>query len=379
MRLSAVALGAPSALVVLSALSGSQVVASGEEPPRYGLRLELGAEYDSNPTRREAIAGTEGPTLVPSPAARIAIAGDADHAIGERLQLSLSGGLAARRLTVPSAQPEDLLIGDGHFALSLLGQRWTLAAVGSAYDVIQRADTIEEARDFRSLSAGARAIAQFGQNRFFATAGWRWFVFKPDRTFDFAGPTGTVGYRRTPLFTLDGRAEWEYGVQASIESRRFPAGYCPTLPCNPMTTLPREDRFGTVEADVTRTADHLIGFGLALQHNDSIRFGETLSRLVAHARLVLLFPWELSLAARAELVATRYEDSVPVGHDSQSGTFITIEEEGRSSFRLDLSRPLGQRLEGGVRYTFYTQIPSGGTVRFSRHVGFVYVTLSLGR
>ncbi|HEY0712551.1 MAG TPA: hypothetical protein VGF45_07750 [Polyangia bacterium] len=379
MRLSAVALGAPSAFVFVSALSSSSVVASEEAPPRYGLRLEAGAEYDSNPTRRETVAGGEAPIFVPSPAARVAVAGDVDQRLGERFQLAFAGGVAARRLIDPAAQPEDLVVSDGHLSLSLLGERSTLSAVGSAYDVVQRADSLLEARDFRSLSAGARGILQHGQNRFFVAAGWRWFAFKPDDTFDFAGPTGTLGYRRTPQFAFDGSAEWEFGAQGSIESRGFLRRYCPTTSCDAGGTLVRQDRFITFETDVTRTADQLFGLGLALQHNDSVRFGETLSRLLAHARLVWLLPWELSLAARAELVATRYSDSVPVGHDSQSGAFITIEEEGRSSLRLDLSRPVGRRFEAGVRYTFYTQIPVGGTVRFSRHLGFVYLALSLGR
>ena len=82
-------------------------------------------------------------------------------------------------------------------------------------------------------------------------------------------------------------------------------------------------------AEVNRTGDALLGAGLAGQLNDSNSYGESLLRGAVYLRGVLLLPWQLSLAARAELVATRYADAVQVGRDP-AGAFLSIEEEGRT-------------------------------------------------
>ena len=378
MRLSAVALVAPSALILFATFPRTDAHASGEGVD-FGLRLEAGAEFDSNPTRREVIAGQPSEEVeVPSPAGRVALSADLAKRLGTRLQLSLAGGIAGRRMLRLEARGEDLAVSEGQGAFSYLSERWSATALGSVYDVDQRAYDIAQARDFRSLSAAARGAAQIGQGRLHAGVGWRWFTFKPEAAFDFHGPIGSLGYRHTPRFTLDGRAEWEYGAQASLESRQFAPLPCTDMNCTSPATK-RRDRFFTIDADVTRTGDQLLGAGVALQRNDSVRFGETLTRLLAHVRLVALLPGELSLAARAELVATRYADPVPVGQVAQTNAFITIEDEGRSSLRLDLSRVLLGRLEGGLRYTFYTQTPGSGPVRFIRHLGFAYLALSVGR
>ena len=106
----------------------------------------------------------------------------------------------------------------------------------------------------------------------------------------------------------------------------------------------RMDRFFALAGDVTRTGDALLGAGAgrAAQRLEPLR-REPAARGGAPARRVAA-ALELSLAARAELVATRYADAVRSA-TTPTGAFVTIEDEGRSSLRLDLTRPLGAQSE----------------------------------
>ena len=49
--------------------------------------------------------------------------------------------------------------------------------------------------------------------------GYRWLVFKPDRDFDFDGPTAGVNLRW--LYDAEGGADWEARAGAALEYRRF--------------------------------------------------------------------------------------------------------------------------------------------------------------
>jgi hypothetical protein len=356
--------------------TSAPVVARGDG---FAARLETGAEYDTNPTRVETLDGVPATRrFVPSAALRLALTADLDVAFADRWYVSAGGGLAGRRLVDPDAQGEDLLVTEGRAALSrALAAGWLLGAQTSYYDVGQRADSLEEARDFRSLAPGARLVGPLLRGRFSLGAGWRWFQFKPAPILDFAGPTLSLGYRRNPVFTLDGAAEWDWGVGGGVERRGFLGLDCADAAACAGQPARRRDHFFMFDADVTRTGDQLIGAGISLHANRSNWAGESLWRLAAHLRLVWLLPLDLSLAARGELVFTRYDDAVPIGHDAMTGAFVTIEEEGRSTARIDLSHPLGDHMEVGLRFTLYVQSP--GSVHFSRQLYLFYLAFAIGR
>jgi hypothetical protein len=344
-------------------------------------RLEAGTEYDTNPTRIETLDGVAGARAkVPSAALRLALNAELEQRFFDRWALSLGGGVAARRLVQVEAQGEDLLVTEGRAALSrALAEGWYLGLQAALYDVAQRADSLEDARDFRSVSPGARLLAPLGVGRLSLGVGWRWFTFKPAESLDFAGPTLALGYRRASGFAVDGAAEWDWAVGATAEQRRFAEQACAaTATCAAGVPTQRQDRFFTFDAEVTRTGDQLLGAGVSVHSNRSNFVGESLWRLGTHLRLVWLLPLDLSFAARGELVLTRYDDAVAIGHGT-TGAFVTIEEEGRSSIRVDLSHPLGDHLEAGVRCTVYAQAPGSGPLHFSRQLFLGYLALMLGR
>jgi hypothetical protein len=349
----------------------------------YGLRLETGVEHDSNPARLETVDGIMPPRPIQgSPALRLVSSLDLAGGLGPHL-LSLSAAVAGKRFFRSDAQLEDLVIADTRAAGSFrLSDRWALAVSAGYYDVFQRAAGLGDARDFRSLTPTVRIERALSSAALWLGAGWRWFTFKPESAFGFHAPTLQAGYRQTLLGQAAEAADsavppaqWDLSASLSLEQRRFSAGRCPSLQsCPPPAGSDRRrDRFWAAQLDVTRTGRILWGAGLILGVNDSNSYGESLARLAASGRLVWLLPWQLSLAVRAELVGTRYREAVPVGHNAMTGTFVSVEDEGRSTVRVELVRPVGRELELGARYTFYSQTPGAGPVRFRRQIALLYL------
>ena len=155
MRLRAVALLA----AVVAALAGSSAVARAANELRYGLRLEGGGEYDSNPARREQVEGSATPTEVTAATAlRLVSALDLALLTGGGHLFSVAVEGAGKRFLDPVVQDEDLLRGRRAARRGLRARRsatgWRLQV--AHYDAFQRAQTLPEARDFRSTSPSLR-------------------------------------------------------------------------------------------------------------------------------------------------------------------------------------------------------------------------------
>jgi hypothetical protein len=375
----------PRAVALLAlALCGARATAHAAGGVAYGLRLEAGVEQDSNPSRLEQVDGTDGRAVEPATALRLVAAADVAVASAGGHRLSLAAEAAGRRFVQRQAQREDLLVLDARGGGELaLGARTRLSLAAHHYDVFQRARRLPDARDFRSTSPSLRLQQALGPARLAAGGGWRWFAFKPERAFDFSGPSVFLDYRQglAPALGEDG-AEWDWGAAAAFEGRRFASIRCPS-PSSPCPAVPpgptRRDSFLSLAVDASRTGDALLGAGAAVQLNDSNSYGESLARLAVHLRAVVLLPWQLSLAGRAELVASRYADAVPVGQrmDNMQVSYVSIEDEGRSTLRLELARPLGRWAEAGVRYTLWTNATGGGPVSYQRQTGLLFVAAGI--
>jgi hypothetical protein len=213
-------------------------------------------------------------------------------------------------------------------------------------------------------------------------------LFKPDRDFDFQGPTAGVNLRW--LFDNEGGADWEASAGAAVEYRRFggPAhvGNCPTqdqLPCAGADT--RADDLVMAQADVTRTGRVLLGAGYAFHHNGSNSFGETLIRHIAIARVATALPLGLYLAARADLSFVSYRDSVPVARAANTTPmvagkpYVTIEDENRSSVRADLSRDITERVSAMLRYTLYANELGSSGGKYRRHTLLLSLAFTLDK
>jgi hypothetical protein len=386
----------PLALVAVLAAAGrarAQSDAEEASTARYVLRAELGPELDTNAHRTETInaPGVVNVDPVVSPLARGVLTGSLSDLVGRGHQVSLSATLAAKLFANSAARTEDVAIGETMAAWRApLGERGALVLAGSYYEAFQREAPAPiysaERRDFRSITPTLRFVSVLGTAELGLAGGYRVFVFKPDHTYDFNGPTAGVDLRWLRE-TADGAAEWEAAFHAAYERRAFQSlafvqgSGCPTNPVCPPTsgTEIRDDNFLTAGLDVSRTGRVLIGAGYALQLNRSNSFGETVTRHFAIARFAAELPLNFYLAGRVEVLVARYADDVYVAQTAlMTRPWITFEDENRNNARVELSRNLGERLQLLARYTFYAnELASGAPVSYRRQTALLCLAFTL--
>lgn len=342
---------------------------------RWSVRGEAGGEYDSNPGRVESVRDGISPLATPSSLARFVATGEVAAAPAAGQTLSLSGSLGGKLFTDAAAQPENVLVAQASAAWSVpVAERTAVALAAAYYDVWQKQDP--NARDFRSTTPMLRLDQRLGVTGVLSVgAGYRWFAYKPDPDYDFQAPTAFATYHHLwPGGAAEGGADWEMTTGASAELRAFSGRACTADECpGPQDQPARRDQFWILHLEVTRTGAFLAGAGAALHGNASNSYGEPLLRALAHVRAVFLLPWELSLSGRAEIIATRYEDAVPLARNVMGTPLVSIEDESRSTVRLELVRPIGGGVEAGFRYTFYTNELAAGPVRYRRQTALVFL------
>lgn len=336
-------------------------------------RAELGAEYDDNVHHAEQIDGDR-VAIVGSALSRAVVGLSAADRLGDRQDVAFSVLGAVKLFAAPAARNENVGVLETAGAWNVrLAPRTRLGAGATYYEAIQagtpteRALTLErdgllEARDFRSVVPTVRALQGVGEGSTLGiSAGYRWFVYKPVRDYDFQAPLATVEHRFA-YETADGGAEWALASAISAESRRF-AG--PRLVAAGVdgSGARHVDQFLTGQIDVTRTGTVLLGAGYAVQWNRSNSYGEALLRHIGSLRFASALPLGLYLAARGELAFVRYRDQIPLLTNPSGGVNASIEEETRSDVRAELSRDLGAGLQLVGRYVFYTNAVGQGQYR----------------
>lgn len=359
--------------VLLSAFFQIALVASVQgQPYRYDLRFEFGGEYDSNPSRNEQIQGW--PLVKGSSLLRLVGLGTLTSPLGDRWMLALSGGLGGKWFTESAQSGEDLFVVQTQDTLARRwGERSTLMLSASYYDAYQRGST--EARDFRSLAPSLRYESALRQNlRIGVGAGYRQFTFKPDPAQNFQAPTFLATLRHSlPGVLLLGEADWEWNAVISVEWRDFQGRICTILPC---ASSGHQDLFGMGQLELTRIGTYFLGGGLALHLNRSAVVGESLRRELIHLRTVVNLPFDFMLSVRAEAVLTHYRDKLTIPTPISGVVSASIEDESRSTFRLELSRSIKQQFEVGIRYIFYTSAPTTSDVHFQRQTCLLYFAVT---
>jgi hypothetical protein len=346
------------------------------DPVRYDWRLEDGLEYDTNPARTESVSGTTiEPSVPASSLARFATSGSLSAPIGQSNLLALSGAFGGKWFTNSAARAENVLVVEGAASdVQRLASRTQLAVAASYYDVFQRRSS--ELPDFRSLAPSLRLEQGLGRSFSLALGGgYRVFTFKPDDAYSFVAPTAFFSLRAiVPGDLLESTADWESSLTGSVEARDFHGPACTAIGCTDQSSTPRhQDRFWIANAEVTRTSGFLVGGGAALHVNQSNSYGEALVRGLVHARAVIPLPWQMSLSMRGELVATRYQDPLTFLQPVAGLPSASIEDESRSTFRVDVARLFEGRFEVGARYVFYTSAPTASAVEFRRQTALLYI------
>jgi hypothetical protein len=346
------------------------------EQLHYDWRLEDGAEYDSNPGRVERIEGTLSQPAPPASAlARFVASGGLATTLGERSSLAMSGAFGGKWFVASEARAESVLVVQGAASDTLRIWRQTQAAAAiSYYDVFQRRSI--ELPDFRSVAPSLR-LEQGIAKSFLASlgGGYRWFTFKPDGAYTFHAPTAFLSIRHAlPGDLLSGGADWEWSAGGSLEARAFDGAACTSSGCDQSSGGPRHrDRFWIGHAEFSRTGAWLFGSGAALHINRSNSYGESLVRGLLHVRAVVPLPWELSFSMRAEVVVTRYSDPLTFLQPVAGLPSASIEDESRSTLRVELARLFEGRFELGARYIYYTSAPGSGAIEFRRQTALLYM------
>jgi hypothetical protein len=370
----------------------------GDDDPstaRYVLRAELGPELDTNAHRTEQIkaAGVTNPAAVVSALARGVLTASLQDVVSDGQQIAVSATLAGKIFEDAAARSEDVAIAESSVLWrGALGDRGALSLSGGYYEAFQRAtlapDYVSDRRDFRSLTGALRLARAVGEHVELGLAGgYRGFLYKADRSYDFLSPSGSFDLRWARE-SADGSADWEAVARASYERRSFggkslvPAtSTCPMPESCPLATSPdaRIDHLFTGALDLGRTGRVLLGGGYLLQVNRSNSFGETVMRHFVTARLAADLPLGLSIAARAEVLFSRYADAIVVAQqiDTAGRAFVTYDDENRSSARVDLSRNLGERLQLIARYTLYTNELTSTNVTYRRHTALLTLAFTL--
>jgi hypothetical protein len=360
-------------LGILLAVRSGEVCA---EPVRYDWRIEDGVEYDTNPGRIERIEGSPSQSPPPGSAlARVVVSGALAADLGERNTLALSAAFGGKWFARNEARAENVLVAQASASDSLrVARRTHGVAAMSYYDVFQRRST--ELPDFRSLAPSLRLEQGLAKAMLVSLGGgYRWFTFKPDGAYSFRAPTAFLLLRHVlPGDLLAGGADWEWSAGGSLEARGFDGAACTSGGCNQASGGPRHrDRFWIAHAGFARTGAWLAGAGVAVHINQSNSYGEALQRGLLHVRAVVPLPWELSLSTRAEVVVTRYRDPLTFLQPVAGVPSASIEDESRSTLRVELSRMFENHIELGARYVYYTSAPSSGAIDFRRQTALFYI------
>jgi len=353
------------------------------------LRLELGAEYDSNANRAEVVKGattTDEPTgsFLARSTARFGVAWRAGP--NTLRANALTGG---KLFFDGRVQDQNILVG----SLSLddrvrLARSADLSFAVDYYDAAQQTviegcavRSCDRHRDFRSGTVVTRLSLFDDPGELTLVGGYRGFEWKPDPSFDFhAGQA-----QATAIVRLTAGAERRHEIDLTagyVLERRFYRGLAEANRCPPgtpvvdgclaFTDVGRSDWFHQAAVDVTYIGPVLVGVGYALQLTRSNSFGQSLLRHILTLKLSARLPWSLYVTLKGQLLANRYLDPILLDRQVNSQTFISIEDENRNAFIADVERPIGKSgvaIEG--RYSVFTNELSASPVSFLRHVVYL--------
>ncbi len=360
---------------------------------RLTLRLELGAEYDSNANRTDVSDKTSPPTG--SALIRTTARGALTWKRGRNL-LQAQAGLGAKGFFNEIVGDQSVLIVQGGIVDRLrLSRRSELSLSGDYYEAFQGvlapacANCLTR-RDFRTATAGLRLSLFDGPGAFWLGAGYRGFIFKPDQTFDFHAPTADAGASASiALGTPDNPHDLTFAATYRIERRAFAgprqvrgdrAGCFkdPLLDgdCIFAGDDTRSDWFHEMSAELAYVGTVLASVGYTAQLIRSNSFGEPLLRNIITLRLAYRLPWEIYATLKAQLMLTRYFDPILV--DTRLTTInplLGFEDENRNAVIVDLERSISKKgLFIDLRYSFFSNQLSGTASEFRRHVAYLGLT-----
>ncbi|MSP62046.1 MAG: hypothetical protein EXR72_17280 [Myxococcales bacterium] len=378
---------------------------------RFGLRLELGPEFDSNANRAETFArppAVPPGEALPSPIASALLRTTASSTlawVSGRNTLRLGATLGGKLFFAPAAAPQDVVVIQAAADDTLRAGETLLGIGADYYDATQRSDcaartstayqapvgatvAVPDAscRDFRAGGPRARVTALLGDFDLTADLGARAFRWKSDDSFSF--DSLTAGLAAAGHFAAGGpqnengnEQEWDLGVTARTELRTYHG-----LRLTSASDTGSPNAYHRLDADLLASAwlsfagrlglPLLASASYTFDHNFSTSYGLNYQRHLVVLKLGANLPWKLSATAKAQLTFTSYAEPLQL----TSGTNIvplTIEDESRDAYVFDLDRPLGVGFSLSLRYSLYRNGVSNATLGYLRHVASLGVAYRL--
>ncbi len=346
------------------------------------LKLEAGSELDTNVYRTTSEASSGVTAAGGRAAARLA----ASVRPASRALLRV-GALAAAKF-FPEANSANIGVVAADVRLDVAVGRLAPGLRLGYYDAEEAGDAAGGGgldQDFRTGHAAASlTLRTEDDHRLEATAGGRFFVYKPNGDLDFTGAQlGLSLGRRVRLG--DGKDELAYGLGYTLSQRAFAgnalANLCaddvPIAPsCLYLTSRARADLFHDAAVELTFTRAFIVGVRYALQLNDSNSFGQSLVRHRVELSGTAGLFWDLYLNAKVVLIVNRFLDALLLSGDV--GTFTTIEDEARNAVILHLTRDIDARLTVEARYAFYANPLSSRELAYRRQTMYVGLVVRFG-
>jgi hypothetical protein len=375
---------APPAIGVLCAAG----LASAEP---WTVRMETGAEEDTNVERVEMATGTASPIRAGAGrlGARIIHRG---ALLGGSYMVDASGMVRMIASSRSELDDENVMLYSGELSwLHPIGDRpiglGVHAVAADSFGVLTKIG----ARTFRNL--GGDALVALGRGdgpRLTLALGGRDFVYKPVPTndpphmFDWRGPVASAQLNAMLWQAADRTENLELVAMVGFEQRSYAstavANCSPEVnvedPCSTPTSLRRRDRHQRAALRLTWTGSVVATGIYQLTAIDSNSFGQSLTRQRITAQVTSELFGKLLATAAATLQIDQYPDGIPVTSDVQRQEFTNLVDENRSSLQVLLTRPLSSTWSIEARGAFWHDFASIAGAKFFRtllYAGLVYV------
>lgn len=360
----------------------------------FGLKLELGPEFDSNANRAEIYTGVQAPTTdtLPSPIPSFLLRGTAAGTVSwitsrNSLRLGLTG--AGKIFFAPDAQPQNVAVAQAvaDDALRVAGPL-LLGLGGDYYDAAQWidcpyiklannwvADTVCH-RDFRTANGRAQAAVVGEGYDVTVAGGGRFFTWKPDDTLSFEGAylaaAAGAHFRTGPP---EDESEWDVSTNGRVEWRGY-HGPALTSLNDPGTNDPLRRDFDAVGSfSIAHVGKVYAALAYTLDVDRSSSFGQSYLRHVVVLKLGFDLPFHITATTKAQLVVMSYPEPLPL--TSGMGVApLSIDDENRNGVLIDLDRPIGAGLAVSARYSYYRN-GSGVVLDYTRHVAYLGLSYRL--
>jgi hypothetical protein len=339
------------------------------QPAASTLTIEGGAEADSNVQRVETGEGLE-TMRVGGPVLRVGWRLDRrSRALGGGYVLGAS--MLGRLTTNDDASSENVSLFAGDLRwLRSVGKRPVAVGAGFTYADAVPLSTDIGARTFRTAAADAMLVLRKGDDRSLSlSVGPRYFAYKPDRDFDWWGPSIAARLDLNVWEPSGGARSLELAAVLGFEARIYdslarasacPDGAPPSPTCFAATSLQRRDRYQRAGVEMTYMGSFIGTLGYQLTVIDSNSYGQSLVRHRGTLSATTELPKKLIGTVLATLQIDRYLDGLVVQKDLQHQEYTSLDDANRSSLQFRLARRVTETFSFEGRVAVWRDI--GGTL-----------------